>query len=272
VPRPRLRPPLAARRGTSVVRPSSYRPFLQSFYLPERPATRTDSGRPWSVPAIIPFRSREMAFIISRLAISYRALRSAPRPASNRSGLPKVTVTLAGRGRRRPFGHARPEPLMYTGTTAAPLDTASRPAPGLADRMSPSSPRVPSGNTRSAPPSSSTRRAVRKALGSAPSRRIGRALSAWINVRNRGISKSSALARYVSWRPDAPPTSGGSRTLEGLATIRTRPRPGVFSLPPHSRRDISPLSAPPGIFIAASNQLPPPPGPRAPSSCPLGLP
>src|SRR5262249_16825163 len=187
--------PLPVRRGPSVVRPSSYRPFLQSFYLPERPATRTDSGRPWSVPAIIPFRSREMAFIISRLAVSYRALRSAPGPASNRSGSPKVTVTLAGRGKRRPLGHARPEPLMYAGTTAAPLDTAKRPAPGLADRISPSSPRVPSGNTSSAPPSSSTRRAVRRALGSVPSRRIGRALSAWINVRKSGISKSSALAR-----------------------------------------------------------------------------
>src|SRR5262249_25418356 len=197
--RPRRLPALAARRGNAVVRPSSYRPFLQSFYLRELPTTRTDSGRPRSVvPAIIPSRSREMASIISRLAISYWALRSAPRSATNRIGLPNVTVTFATRGRRQPLGHAPPEPLTYTGTTAAPLDTARRPAPGLADRTSPSSPRVPSGNTRSAPPSSSTRRAVRKALGSAPSRRIGRALSAWINVLNRGISKSSALARYVN--------------------------------------------------------------------------
>ena len=70
-----------------------------------------------------------MASIISRLATSYWAFRSAPRAASNRSGFPNVTVTLAGRGKRRPFGHARPEPLTYTGTTAAPLDTASNPHP-----------------------------------------------------------------------------------------------------------------------------------------------
>src|SRR5207245_5914135 len=40
---------------------------------------------------------------------------------------PNHTVTRAGRGSLCPRGQARPLPLIYTGTTAAPLRTASIP-------------------------------------------------------------------------------------------------------------------------------------------------
>src|SRR2546422_6908871 len=46
-------------------------------------------------------------------------------PPSKRSGGPNATVTFAGRKSRWPRGHARPLPLMYTGTTGAPLLTRS---------------------------------------------------------------------------------------------------------------------------------------------------
>src|SRR5262249_46563406 len=170
----RLRPALVGAGNNTVPEPRNGVHHLAARRLVQGPAIRA-----WS--SLEP----------ERLAEGHRHL-GRPRPAAAPGPRP---CPLAGRGKRRPLGHARPEPLMYAGTTAAPLDTAKRPAPGLADRISPSSPRVPSGNTSSAPPSSSTRRAVRRALGSVPSRRIGRALSAWINVRKSGISKSSALAR-----------------------------------------------------------------------------
>ena len=184
------------------------------------PPLSSSGGAPPAVSPMALSRRRRMASIIIRLAVSYRVFLSSPSWRSNRRAGPNRTVTFAGRGRRRPRGQARPLPAMYTGTTGAPLSTASMPAPALAGRNSPSSPRVPSGNTSRARFSSSMRRAVRKALGSAPSRRSGRAFSCQISRPNSGMRKSSALARKESGRAATPPTSGGSSTLEWFATGR----------------------------------------------------
>ena len=167
---------------------------------------------------------------MSRLAASYSRFRSAPGGAAKYRGSPNTTRTFVGRGRRRPRGQARPLPLTYTGTTAAPLMTASIPTPGFAGlSLSSCSPRVPSGKTSSAPSPSSARSAVRRAAGSAPSRRTGRAPSAWMSRPKSGILNSSAFARNASRRGHTPPTSGGSSRLAWFETTRSGPAAGTRS-------------------------------------------
>ena len=159
-----------------------------------------------------------MARIISWAASRYASLRpSSPALLPSRlklSGGPKVTRTLPGRGSARPRGSAAPLPETYTGTTGAPLSTASIPTPGRPWRGgSPSTPRVPSGNTRIARPSCSSASEAFSARMSEPSRRTGRALSARISRPKSGMRNSSSLARKKTGRGTEPPTSGGSSTL-----------------------------------------------------------
>ena len=110
----------------------------------------------------------------------------------NLSGAPIRTRILCGRI-RQPLRIAS-VPIIATGTTVAPVSSASRPTPRLGLPSAPGRVRVPSGNIRTASPRSRIAFAVSIMSASAAPRRTGNAPSALISQPTKGMWKISSLA------------------------------------------------------------------------------
>ena len=85
-------------------------------------------------------------------------------------------------------------PIIATGTTGAPVSSASRPTPRLGLPSAPGRMRVPSGKISTGSPRSRIALAVSIMSASAAPRRTGKAPSELMNQPNRRFAKSSSLA------------------------------------------------------------------------------
>ena len=149
-----LRPRSPSPAGSSVVHKCVLASFIRLYISTVLPDVRLSSRLAQLRPRA---SSCAMARIISLRRRAVRLLPPGAAPGLEATAArPKRDAHLA-RPRQRGAARAwpRPLPVTYTGTTGAPLSTASIPTPGLASRRTPSAPRVPSGNTSSARPSSS---------------------------------------------------------------------------------------------------------------------
>ena len=108
------------------------------------------------------------------------------------SGLPMRIRTLRGR-MRQPLRTVS-VPITATGTTGAPVSSASRPTPRFGRPSAPGRVRVPSGNMSTHSPRSSSALAVASMSWSPPPRRTGKAPRALRNQATTGWLKSSCLA------------------------------------------------------------------------------
>jgi hypothetical protein len=137
----------------------------------------------------------------SHCSITFGQMRSVTAAAScevpsstcgNRSALPIRTRTLCGR-MRQPLRIAS-VPLMATGTTGAPVSSASRPTPRLGLPSAPGRMRVPSGKISTGSPRWRIAFAVSTMSVSAAPRRTGKAPSEEMNQPNSRFLNNSCLA------------------------------------------------------------------------------
>ena len=135
------------------------------------------------------------------------------------------TITFARR--------TRSAPITHTGSTVAPVWSASRNAPRLGVPRPPWRSRVPSGKIASTPPRWSTWRAVSIASGSDSPRRTGKQPRRDTYQPARGRANSSALPMKHTGRDggNSSPSRNGSRNERWFATTSTGPSAGIASIP-----------------------------------------
>ena len=202
------------------------------------------SGHGSSVPAAARasrHASRRARSTAARIrAVSSRVAGIVGEARSTTIGSPTTTRTRASRGSRVPGRRARTLPTIATGTSGAPVVSASRAAPRCHGRSAEPS-TVPWGKIATAAPASRARATAATAATSPRRRSTGIPPSASRTRPTSRFHQSSLFVRKRSGRSIEAPRKNGSESESWFATTITGPA-GTARLPPP--RAARPAAAP----------------------------